>query len=90
MTVTPIAIAERNYLKGVLRAFLRGKKNQNYVVGCFQNVPLAIFDELARELNGYSDHERFRELYAIRKRLQVHLEKRGTRTQWSPWVLGKY
>ncbi len=90
MAVTRIATAERNYLKGVLRAFLRGKKNKNYVIGCFRNVPIAIFDEIARELNDYSNQERFRELYEIRKRLLIQLERRTTRTQWSPWVLGKY
>ena len=90
MTVTPIATAERNYLKGVLRAFLEGKKNQNYVIGCFKNVPIKIFDEIIIELNSYSNHERFRELSQIRRELLTQLEERTTRTNWSPWALGKY
>jgi len=90
MTVTPIATAERNYLKGVLRAFLSGKKNQNYVIGCYQNVPIPIFDEMVRELNAFSNSERFRELSEIRRKLLSELENRTTRTHWSPWALGKY
>ncbi|MHA2187701.1 MAG: hypothetical protein ACW99V_05625 [Candidatus Thorarchaeota archaeon] len=90
VTITPIALAERNYLKGVLRAFLNGKKNQNYVIGCFRNVPIAIYDMVASELAEYSEMPRFKELYQIRKKLEKALSECESRTRWSPWVLGKY
>jgi len=90
MKFTPIAQAERNYLKGVLRAFLSGKKNENYVVGCFKNVPIAIYDQVVSELAEYSHMPRFRELYRIRKRLEKALGESESRSRWSPWALGKY
>ena len=90
MKFTPIAQAERNYLKGVLRAFLNGKKNQNYVVGCFRNVPIAIYDQVVSELAEFSEMPRFKELYRIRKRLEKALIESESRSRWSPWVLGKY
>ncbi len=90
MKVTPIAQAERNYLKGVLRAFLDGKKNQNYVIGCFRNVPIAIYDQVVTELAEYVEKPRYKELYEIRKRLEKALSECESRTRWSPWVLGKY
>jgi hypothetical protein len=90
MKVTRVAIAERNYLRGVLRAFLLGKKNENYVIGCFKNVPIKLYDEVAAELSAYSNQPRFAELYQIRKRLQANLTTSETKTRWSPWVLSKY
>ncbi|MHA2425711.1 MAG: hypothetical protein ACXAEF_13050 [Candidatus Thorarchaeota archaeon] len=90
MKTTPIAKAERNYLRGILRAFLRGKKNQNYVVGCFRNVPIKVYDEVAKQLHAYSNQPRFRELYQIRKRLQEALTTSTSRTRWSPWVISCY
>lgn len=90
MSPTRIAIAERNYLRGVLRAFLKGKKNSNYVVGCFRNVPISIFDEIAKELSDYVQALRFGELYKIRKMLIHNLRERHEKTSWSPWVIGKY
>ncbi|MFW9834458.1 MAG: hypothetical protein ACFFEK_10715 [Candidatus Thorarchaeota archaeon] len=85
-----MVVAEENYLRGVLRAFLEGKKNQNYVLGCFRNVPISIFDEIAQSLSDYSDTLRFRELYRIRKRLLQNLEERDEKTRWSPWAISKY
>ncbi|MFW9793560.1 MAG: hypothetical protein ACFFEE_04605 [Candidatus Thorarchaeota archaeon] len=90
MSPTRIATAEKNYLRGVLRAFLEGKKNSNYVVGCFRNVPISIFDEIAAELSDYAQSLRFGELYKLRKRLIQNLNEREEKTRWSPWVLGKY
>jgi hypothetical protein len=90
MKVTPIAQAERNYLKGVLRAFLDGKKNQNYVIGCFRNVPIAIYDQVVTELTEYAEKPRYKELYEIRKKLEEALHEGESRTRWSPWALGKY
>ena len=90
MSPVRMVIAERNYLRGVLRAFLEGKKNQNYVIGCFRNVPISILDEIARDLSHYSHTLRFSELYKIRKRLLHHLKERQEKTRWSPWVIGKY
>lgn len=85
-----MVVAERNYLRGILRAFLEGKKNQNYVLGCFRNVPISIFDEIAQSLSDYSDTLRFRVLYKIRKRLLQNLEERDEKTRWSPWAISKY
>jgi len=90
MSPVRMVIAERNYLRGVLRAFLEGKKNQNYVIGCFRNVPISIFDELAQELSQYSDTLRFGQLYKIRKKLLQNLQSREEKTRWSPWAIGKY
>ncbi len=90
MKVTRVAVAERNYLKGILRAFLLGKKNQNYVVGCFKNVPINVFDEVAKELSEFANLPRFGELYQIRKRLEGELSASTSKTKWSPWVLSKY
>ncbi len=90
MSPTRMVIAERNYLRGVLRAFLEGKKNQNYVLGCFRNVPISIFDEIAQELSHYSHTLRFSELYKIRKKLLRHLKERQEKTRWSPWAISKY
>lgn len=90
MKITPIAVAERNYLRGVLRAFLLDKKNENYVVGCFRNVPIEIFDQVVCELNQYSDRPRFRDLYKIRKKLEAHLKESSSKSKWSAWVLGMY
>ncbi len=90
MKVTRVATAERNYLRGVLRAYLLGKKNENYVIGCFKNVPIKLYDEVAAELSEYSNQPRFAELYQIRKRLQTNLTTSETKTRWSPWVLSKY
>ena len=90
MNPVRMVIAERNYLRGVLRAFLTGEKNQNYVIGCFRNVPISIFDELAKDLSQYSNTLRFGELYKIRKRLMHHLKNRPEKTRWSPWAISKY
>ncbi|MFX1481815.1 MAG: hypothetical protein ACFFCP_01350 [Promethearchaeota archaeon] len=90
MSPTRIVTAERNYLRGVLKAFLEGKKNVNYVVGCYRNVPISIFDELASELSDYSESLRFGELYKIRQQLIQNLKQRSDKTRWSPWVIGKY
>lgn len=90
MTVTRVAVAERNYLRGILRAYLLGKKNQNYVIGCFRNVPIRVFDEVARELAEYAQLPRFQELYAIRKLLDEALNKSESRTKWSSWVVSQY
>jgi len=90
MSPVRIVVAERNYLRGVLRAFLEGKKNQNYVLGCFRNVPISIFDEIAQELSNYSHTLRFGELYKIRKKLLNQLKNREEKTRWSPWALSKY
>jgi len=90
MSPVRMVIAERNYLRGVLRAFLEGKKNQNYVIGCFRNVPISIFDEIAQELSQYSDTLRFGQLYKIRKKLLQNLQNREEKTRWSPWAIGKY
>jgi len=90
MSPTRIVVAEKNYLRGVLRAFLEGKKTANYVIGCFRNVPISIFDEIAKDLSEYSQNLRFGELYKIRKKLIQNLEQREEKTRWSPWVLGKY
>lgn len=89
---TRLNVAERNYLSGVLRAFLERKAkriNQNYVVGCFRNVPLAIYDEIAKELTGVGDSERRAELTTIRTRLAEYLASRADRTQWSPWAIAR-
>jgi hypothetical protein len=85
-----MVVAERNYLKGVLRAFLEGKKNQNYVIGCFRNVPISIFDEIAQDLSHYSHTIRFGDLYTLRKKLLENLRKRQEKTRWSPWAIAKY
>jgi hypothetical protein len=90
MKITRVAVAERNYLSGVLRAFLLGKKNENYVLGCFRNVPIRVFDAVAKELSKYAHKPRFRELYRIRKRLQAALESGESKTKWSPWVISSY
>jgi len=90
MSPVRIAIAERNYLRGVLRAFLEGKKNQNYVIGCFRNVPISIFDEIAADLSNYSHAPRFSELYSIRKLLLHNLKEGKEKTRWSPWAVSKY
>lgn len=90
MKVTPMATAERNYLKGVLRAYLLGKKNENYVIGCFGNVPISIFDQVVSELSEYSSTPQYKELHKIRKRLEKSLSESQSRTRWSPWALGKY
>jgi hypothetical protein len=90
MSPVRMVVAERNYLRGVLRAFLEGKKNQNYVIGCFRNVPISIFDEIAKELSGYSNALRFGELYKIRKKLLHELKTREDKTRWSPWAVSKY
>jgi hypothetical protein len=91
-TCTRLNVAEKNYLTGVLKAFLERKAkriNQNYVVGCFRNVPLAIFDDIAKELAGVGDSERQAELVTIRSRLAEHLSSRVDRTQWSPWAIAR-
>lgn len=91
-TYTRLNVAERNYLTGVLRAFLERKAkriNQNYVVGCFRNVPLTIFDEIAKELEGVGDSERRAELVTVRTRLAEYLSSRVDRTQWSPWAIAR-
>jgi len=85
-----MVVAERNYLRGVLKAFLEGKKNQNYVIGCFRNVPITIFDEIARSLSHYSNTLRFGELYKLRKKLLSNLSEREEKTRWSPWAISKY
>ena len=85
-----MVVAERNYLRGVLRAFLKGKKNRNYVIGCFRNVPISIFDEIAKSLSKYSDEPRFGDLYKIRKTLQQNLKESEEKTRWSPWAISKY
>ncbi|NHJ12212.1 MAG: hypothetical protein EAX95_00975 [Candidatus Thorarchaeota archaeon] len=90
MKVTPIAVAERNYLRGVLRAFLQGKKNDNYVIGCFKNVPIAIFDQVVCELNEFSESPQFKRLYNIRKTLEQHLKGTESKSRWSSWALGMY
>ena len=90
MNPTRMVVAERNYLRGVLRAFLNGKKNQNYVIGCFRNVPVSIFDEVAQSLSDYSEEPRFGELYEIRKELLHHLKEGQEKTRWSPWAVSKY
>ncbi len=90
MSPVRMVVAERNYLRGVLRAYLEGKKNQNYVIGCFRNVPISIFDEIAADLSHYSDTQRFTELYTIRKQLVHQLKKRRGKTRWSPWAISKY
>ncbi len=90
MSPTRMAIAEQNYLRGVLKAFLEGKKNSNYVVGCFRNVPIMIFDEIAKDLADYSHLLRFGELYKIRKKLLLNLKESHEKTRWSPWAIGKY
>ncbi|MFW9909307.1 MAG: hypothetical protein ACFFEF_12090 [Candidatus Thorarchaeota archaeon] len=90
MKITRVAVAERNYLKGILKAFLLGKKNQNYVVGCFRNVPLKLYDEVVGELSEHANQPRYKELYEIRKQLEENLSKSASRTRWSPWVIGKY
>lgn len=90
MKVTRVAVAERNYLRGILRAFLLGKKNQNYVVGCFRNIPIRIYDEVVEELAVYSNKPRFQELYKIRKQLKNALSTRKSRSRWSPWVINSY
>lgn len=90
MNPVRIVVAERNYLRGVLRAFLEGKKNQNYVIGCFRNVPISIFDEIAADLSNYSHEPRFKELYSIRKDLLHNLKERKEKTRWSPWAISKY
>lgn len=90
MSPTRMVIAEQNYLRGVLKAFLEGKKNSNYVVGCFRNVPIMIFDEIAKDLSEYSHLLRFGELYKIRKKLLRNLQKRQEKTRWSPWAISKY
>ncbi len=90
MNPVRMVVAERNYLKGVLRAFLEGKKNQNYVIGCFRNVPISIFDEIAQELSQYSNTPQFGELYNLRKKLLQNLSDREEKTRWSPWAISKY
>ncbi|MDH4214144.1 MAG: hypothetical protein OEV85_09505 [Candidatus Thorarchaeota archaeon] len=90
MKVTRVAVAERNYLRGILRTYLLGKKNQNYVIGCFRNVPIKVFDEVAKELVEYAQLPRFQELYTIRKLLEEALNKSESRTKWSPWVISQY
>ncbi len=90
MKVTPLATAERNYLRGILRAFLEGKKNQNYVIGCFKNVPIKVFDEIARDLREYANRPRFNELYQLRKKLQEALSTSESKTRWSAWVISCY
>jgi hypothetical protein len=85
-----MVVAERNYLRGVLRAFLEGKKNQNYVLGCFRNVPITIFDEIAQELSHYSEVLRFSELYKIRTKLLEQLKTSDEKSRWSPWAISKY
>ncbi|MFW9973753.1 MAG: hypothetical protein ACFFDQ_00610 [Candidatus Thorarchaeota archaeon] len=90
MNPVRLVVAERNYLKGVLRAFLEGKKNQNYVIGCFRNVPISIFDEIAQELSQYSNTPQFSELYNLRKKLLQNLSDRTEKTRWSPWAISKY
>jgi hypothetical protein len=89
---TRLNVAERNYLSGILKAFLERKAkriNQNYVVGCFRNVPLAIFDDIVRELSEVGDSERRAELTTIRVRLAEYLATRVDRTQWSPWAVAR-
>ena len=90
MKVTRVVVVERNYLRGILRAFLLCKKNQNYVIGCFRNVPIKVFDEVARELAEYAQLPRFQELYAIRKLLEEALNNSESMTRWSPWVVSQY
>ena len=90
MSPTRMVVAEKNYLRGVLRAFLEGKKTINYVIGCFKNVPISIFDEVAKDLSEYSQNLRWGQLYKIRKKLIQNLDDRDDKTRWSPWVLGKY
>ncbi|MHA2233820.1 MAG: hypothetical protein ACXABH_00615 [Candidatus Thorarchaeota archaeon] len=90
MTLTRMVVAEKNYLRGILRAFLAGKKTINYVIGCFRNVPILIFDEIVGELSDFAHHLRFGELDKIRKKLIQNLQKRREKTNWSPWVIGKY
>ena len=89
---TRLNVAERNYLTGVMKAFLERKAkriNQNYVVGCFRNVPLAIFDDIAKELAGVGDSERHAELATVRERLAQYLSTRVDRTQWSAWAIAR-
>lgn len=90
MNPTRMVVAEKNYLRGVLKAFLEGKKNQNYVLGCFRNVPISIFDEIAQELSHYSQEQRFSELYELRKKLLDQLKISDEKTRWSPWAISKY
>ena len=90
MNPVRLVVAERNYLRGVLRAFLEGKKNQNYVIGCFRNVPISIFDEIAADLSDYSHALRFGELYKIRTKLLHQLQNSDEKTRWSPWAISKY
>ncbi|MFX1560640.1 MAG: hypothetical protein ACFFBL_08620 [Promethearchaeota archaeon] len=90
MNPVRMVIAERNYLRGVLRAFLEGKKNKKYVIGCFRNVPISIFDEIAKDLSNYANTLRFGELYKIRKKLLHQLRTRKEKTRWSPWAISKY
>jgi hypothetical protein len=89
---TRLNVAERNYLSGILKAFLERKAkriNQNYVVGCFRNVPLAIFDDIVKELSEVGDGERRAELTTIRARLAEYLATRVDRTQWSSWAVAR-
>ena len=69
MNPVRMVVAERNYLRGVLRAFLEGKKNQNYVLGCFRNVPISIFDEIAKDLSKYAEVRSISENEKIQKML---------------------
>ena len=89
---TRLNVAERNYLTGIMKAFLERKAkriNQNYVVGCFRNVPLAIFDDIAKELAGVGDSERRAELVTVRERLAEYLSTRVDRTQLSAWAIAR-
>ena len=91
MKFTRLSVAERNYLKGVMKAFLERKKraSKSYVLGCFRNVPLNIFDEIVKELTPAEGNSRQSELDEIRREISEYLDTRTDRTQWSPWAVAR-
>ncbi|MFW9890040.1 MAG: hypothetical protein ACFFER_17795 [Candidatus Thorarchaeota archaeon] len=67
--VKPLAVAQRRYHENVLRAYLEGKQNQNWVVGCLRGIKLETYDEIARELPFHMRFPRYQEIPDIRSRL---------------------
>jgi hypothetical protein len=69
--VKPVDVAQQGYNKGVLKAYLEGEKNMNWVVGCLRGISMQEFDSIVLELSGYRNFPRYADNSEIRRRLLV-------------------
>jgi len=67
--VKPVDVVQRRYNKGVLKAYLKGRKTMNWVVGCFRNILMQEFDSIVLELSGYRNSPRYADISEIRRKL---------------------